>query len=76
MGKSAFVWNKHDLLAVDIDKIDYLMGLFEPNHLMYQLEVDNENKGNTEPSLTELTKVAIKMLQKEEKGFFLFVEGN
>lgn len=29
----------------------------------------------TEPTLEELTRVAIKMLQKETKGFYLFVEG-
>jgi alkaline phosphatase len=28
-----------------------------------------------EPSLTEMTEAAIKMLQKSEKGFFLMVEG-
>ena len=28
-----------------------------------------------EPSLAEMTEVAIKMLQKNENGFFLMVEG-
>lgn len=69
------MWNKHDLLAVDVAKTDYLLGLFEDDHMPYQLEVDNNNRGNMEPTLTDLTTVAIKMLQKEEKGFFLFVEG-
>lgn len=74
-GTTKFIWNKHDLLSLDIENTDYLMGLFEDGHLLYQLEVDHKNLGHTEPTLSDMVKVAIRMLQKEEKGYFLFVEG-
>jgi alkaline phosphatase len=35
----------------------------------------NNNLQNQEPTLTDMTVKAIKMLQKEKNGFFLFVEG-
>ena len=51
-----------------------LSGLFEPSHLQY--EMNRTNSGNKDPSLSELTEKAIKILQKNDKGFFLLVEGN
>ncbi len=46
-------------------------GLFEPADLPYELERNKE----TDPSLTEMVDVAIKILQKNERGFYLLVEG-
>ena len=40
-----------------------------------QYEVDRPYDGAGEPSLTEMTEKAIRILQKNSKGFFLFVEG-
>ncbi|CAH2044367.1 unnamed protein product, partial [Iphiclides podalirius] len=50
---------------------EYLLGLFEGSHMQYNLEADTR----TEPTLAELTEVAIRSLSRNEKGFFLFVEG-
>ena len=47
--------------------------MFEPQDMQY--EVDRETGDDGEPSLTEMTEKAIKVLQKNEKGFFLLVEG-
>lgn len=47
------------------------VGLFEPVDMPYDLEKDN----NTDPSLTEMVDVAIKILRKNPKGFYLLVEG-
>lgn len=70
-GKRAeYVWNRQDLLELD-DDVDYLLGLFEKDHLKYHLDTNEE----TEPSLAELTEVALKILSKSEDGYFLFVEG-
>uniref|UniRef100_A0A1B6DLR4 Alkaline phosphatase n=1 Tax=Clastoptera arizonana TaxID=38151 RepID=A0A1B6DLR4_9HEMI len=66
-----FVWNRNDLLNTDITSTDYLMGLFEPDHMKFHSEADPA----TEPTLEEMTRTAIKLLQKEKKGFYLFVEG-
>ncbi|KAI5101194.1 intestinal-type alkaline phosphatase precursor, partial [Silurus meridionalis] len=67
-----YVWNKAELNAVDERNTDYLMGLFEPKDNRYELK---RNK-DTDPSLTEMMEKAIKILSKNPKGFYLFVEDN
>ncbi|TSK16213.1 Alkaline phosphatase [Bagarius yarrelli] len=66
-----YVWNKSDLLSVNPSDADYLLGLFEPGDLSYDLE----RNSSTDPSLTEMVDVAIKILMKNPKGFYLLVEG-
>jgi alkaline phosphatase len=70
-----YVWHKQQLDEIDVEKTDFLLGLFESDHCMYNLDILNNNLQHQEPSLTDMTVKAIKMLQKEENGFFLFVEG-
>uniref|UniRef100_A0A8C5Q7F1 Alkaline phosphatase n=1 Tax=Leptobrachium leishanense TaxID=445787 RepID=A0A8C5Q7F1_9ANUR len=65
-----YVWNKSDFDAVDESTTDYLMGLFEPRDMNYELNRDP----TTDPSLEEMTEKAIKILSKNKNGFFLFVE--
>ena len=58
-----------------------MLGLFNWNHMKFehQREVDckngNVDRNECEPSLKEMTEVAIKMLKKNDDGFFLLVEG-
>ncbi|GAA6107885.1 alkaline phosphatase, tissue-nonspecific isozyme [Tachysurus ichikawai] len=66
-----YVWNKRDLLSLNPSSVEYLLGLFEPGDLPYDLERDI----STDPSLTEMVDVAIKILRKNPKGFYLLVEG-
>lgn len=66
-----YVHNKTTLDAVDINRTSAILGLFTPSHMSFRADADPKK----EPSLQEMTEVAIKLLQKEEKGFFLFVEG-
>ncbi|MBZ3882031.1 Alkaline phosphatase, tissue-nonspecific isozyme [Sciurus carolinensis] len=68
---SFFVWNRTALLALDPNTVDYLLGLFEPGDMQYELNRNNV----TDPSLSEMVGVAIKILKKNPKGFFLLVEG-
>ncbi|XP_056419204.1 intestinal-type alkaline phosphatase 1-like [Hyla sarda] len=68
---SIYVWNKEQLDAVNPDTTDYLIGLFEPKDMKYELSRDP----SFDPSLAEMTEKAIKILRKNPKGFFLFVEG-
>ncbi|XP_067826780.1 alkaline phosphatase, tissue-nonspecific isozyme isoform X1 [Heptranchias perlo] len=71
-GKNAhYVWNRQQLKSLDLSKVDHLMGLFEHGDLQYELE---RNK-TTDPSLEEMVGVAIRILSKNPKGFFLLVEG-
>ncbi|MGH0118323.1 UNVERIFIED_CONTAM: hypothetical protein FKN15_048559 [Acipenser sinensis] len=59
-----YVWNKNQLLALNPHKVDYLLGLFEPADMQYDLERDKQ----MDPSLAEMVEVAIKILQKNPKG--------
>ncbi|XP_078063768.1 intestinal-type alkaline phosphatase 1-like [Mustelus asterias] len=69
---SKYVWNKEQFDSVDIDKTNYLMGLFEPKDMKFEL---NRNK-TMDPSIVEMTEKAIQILRKNPNGFFLFVEDN
>ncbi|XP_068441942.1 alkaline phosphatase, tissue-nonspecific isozyme [Clinocottus analis] len=71
-GKVAhYVWNKTDFNAVDPEKTDYLMALFEPGDLHFEAERDP----NMEPSIVESTEKAVRILRRNPRGFFLLVEG-
>lgn len=74
-GVAKYIWYKQQLQEIDIAQTDYLLGLFESDHCMYNFDIMNHNLEYQEPTLTEMTVAAIKMLQKEERGFFLFIEG-
>ncbi|GLV40785.1 Alkaline phosphatase 1 [Carabus blaptoides fortunei] len=68
--RAEYVWHKKQLLCLN-PETEYVLGLFENDHLQYNLDADPE----TEPTLTELTEAAIEVLSKNPKGYFLFVEG-
>lgn len=72
LGKSEYVWNRDQLMKVDLSETDYLLGLFEANYMKYDYL---RQEDPLEPSITDMTEMAIKMLRKEENGYFLFVEG-
>ncbi|KFO08125.1 Intestinal-type alkaline phosphatase, partial [Balearica regulorum gibbericeps] len=66
-----YVWNRTEMLAAaDDPKVNYLMGLFEPGDMKYNL-VRNTT---LDPSLTEMMEAAITILSRNPNGFYLFVE--
>ncbi|CAG7817600.1 unnamed protein product, partial [Allacma fusca] len=67
--KAEYVWNKEQFQKVNASETDYLLGLFNYDHMNYVLD------SQAEPSLSEMTKKAIEILKKNPNGFFLFVEG-
>jgi alkaline phosphatase len=72
-----YVKNLGELLDVlgEVHDLDHVLGLFANNHMSYNTL---RNKGSDgEPSLTEMTKAAIKILgnKKNQNGFVLMVEG-
>ncbi|KAM4740599.1 alkaline phosphatase, tissue-nonspecific isozyme isoform 1-T2 [Anableps anableps] len=69
--RAHYVWNKKQLLSLNTKNVDYLLGLFEPADMTYDLDRNIE----TDPSLTEMVEVAIKILKKNPNGFYLLVEG-
>jgi alkaline phosphatase len=70
---AAWVWNKAQFDAIDPARTTHLLGLFEPSHVQYEADRASDPAG--EPSLTEMTDKALRLLIKDAKGFFLHVEG-
>ncbi|CAH2048805.1 unnamed protein product, partial [Iphiclides podalirius] len=66
-----YVTNRAELMKVfnSNDLPEYMLGLFNDDHMDYHMKADNQ------PTLEEMVEVAIKMLNRSEKGYFLFVEG-
>jgi alkaline phosphatase len=58
--------------AIDTEVTERIFGLFNESHMQY--EADRENDIAGEPSLSEMTEKAIKILDNNDKGFFLTVE--
>lgn len=67
------VWNAEQLEKLDLDETRQVLGLFEPDHMRF--EVDRAEDTGGEPSLAELTGVALSMLARDEDGYVLLVEG-
>lgn len=70
-----YVTNAAELVELNYDDIDHVLGLFANNHMSYDSIRDKESGG--EPSLSEMTKAAINILnnKKNKKGYMLMVEG-
>jgi alkaline phosphatase len=64
-----YVNNTTDLLVNK--EAPKLLGLFTKSHMSYELD----RNATQEPSLAEMTEVAIDILSKNSEGFFLMVEG-
>ncbi len=71
-GGAAYAWNKSQLDALDLVDTRHLLGLFAPSHMHYEADRDRDTAG--EPSLTEMTRAAIEILQQNKRGYFLMVE--
>nr|XP_054768996.1 alkaline phosphatase-like isoform X1 [Lytechinus pictus] len=69
---SEYVWNKTALEQVDLSSTEFLLGLFEPSHMQFEADRLNDTAG--EPSIAEMTELAINMLSNDEDGYFLMVE--
>lgn len=67
-----YVWNKAEFERIDPEATPFLLGLFEPSHM--QWEADRANDGAGEPSLSDMTRKSLQMLQRSKSGFFLHVE--
>lgn len=68
-----FVWNADQLAALDMSTSPSILGLFESSHMEYEADRDGDTAG--EPSIAEMTAVAIERLSQNESGFVLMVEG-
>jgi alkaline phosphatase len=68
-----YVENKAGFDAINPATATKVLGLFNPSHMEYEQDRPNDIAG--EPSLAEMTGKAIDILKKNNKGFFLMVEG-
>ncbi|BCT91368.1 alkaline phosphatase [Lysobacter helvus] len=66
-----YVWSARQL--ADAADAPRLLGLFEPSHMHY--DADRAKDAAGEPTLAELTAAALRVLQRNDKGFVLLVEG-
>ncbi|XP_015990198.2 intestinal-type alkaline phosphatase-like [Rousettus aegyptiacus] len=67
-----YVWNRTALLQASQDpSVTHIMGLFEPRDMRYELYRDREQ----DPALREMTEAALRLLSRNARGFYLFVEG-
>ncbi len=55
------------------DPIGRVLGIFNADHMAYELERDTDVWG--EPSIREMTEIAIQILSKNPAGYLLMVEG-
>ncbi len=63
------VFDKTQLDALDLSAGTNILGLFQDSHMSYELD-----RTNTEPSISEMTRIAIERLSQNEKGYLLMVE--
>ncbi|XP_058462659.1 membrane-bound alkaline phosphatase-like [Malaya genurostris] len=71
LGSARYVTNRQELVGVNFNETEYLMGLFQPDHLKYNMDSNHQE----DPSLSDMTYAAIKTLEKHSNGYVLFVEG-
>ena len=69
---SAYVWNQAQFDKIDVGHTEHLLGLFDGSHMEYELDRERDKAG--EPSLSEMTATAIRLLAKNPKGYYLNVE--
>jgi alkaline phosphatase len=58
--------------GINTESVERVFGLFNESHMQYEADRHNDILG--EPSLTEMTEKAIRILDNNRKGYFLHVE--
>jgi len=72
--KRVFVNDRKGLMALSAD-VPQVMGLFNSDHIEYNLDIQRDDLQEVMPSLTDMTLKAIEILSKSDNGYFLFSEG-
>ncbi|XP_061714309.1 alkaline phosphatase-like [Cydia pomonella] len=84
--RAQYIHSKDQLAKLDPRSVDYLLGLFEYSHMEFNAErgaVTDAEEGSADgsavkaddPSLSDMTRAALSILLKNDKGFFLLIEG-
>lgn len=69
----SYIQSRRELKSFNTNDADHVLGLFSSSHMDYSYERRNES--SEQPSLIEMTEFAIRMLDRNPKGYFLLVEG-
>ena len=67
------VFDQAGFNAIDLKSGPKILGLFERSHMLYENDRAKAKKG--EPSLAEMTKLAIDRLSQNKDGYVLMIEG-
>ncbi|NVK37776.1 MAG: alkaline phosphatase [Gammaproteobacteria bacterium] len=70
--QGVYVMDTAGFANIDPNKTQHVLGLFNESHMRYEADRSNDKAG--EPSLSEMTKAAIEILDNNPNGFFLNVE--
>ncbi|XP_049545912.1 membrane-bound alkaline phosphatase-like [Anopheles darlingi] len=72
---ATYITSASELGSLDTSKIDYLLGLFDYDHLPFSADFEGQQNVPT-PRLVQMVHYSLEMLQKPEhkEGFLLFVE--
>ncbi|XP_059057402.1 alkaline phosphatase-like [Achroia grisella] len=84
--RAQYIHSREQLAKLDPRSVDYLLGLFEYSHMEFNAErgaVADAEEGTSagsavkadDPSLADMTRAALSILLKNDKGFFLLIEG-
>ena len=65
-----YAWNTETANALNLDHSTPVLALFESSHMKYE----HDRADDDEPSLADMTRMAISYLQNNENGFYLEVE--
>ncbi|MEQ9396880.1 alkaline phosphatase [Haliea sp.] len=69
---AVYVTDQAGFDAIDTESTDKILGLFNESHMQYEADRSNDIAG--EPSIAEMTRKAIEVLDNNPNGFFLMVE--
>jgi alkaline phosphatase len=70
-----FVENGSDLKALNPETVDKLFGLLSKSNMAYILDREGPKSLSDQPSLADMTKIALSIVGKNPKGFFIMIEG-
>jgi alkaline phosphatase len=65
-----YAWNTETAGGLNLDGTTPILALFEDSHMKYE----HDRADDDEPTLTEMTRMAIEHLSKNEDGYYLEVE--
>ena len=74
------VYTRDEMMALDLDQVDRLLGVFAHNHTFHDQERErNLIEGlptyvETAPTIGEMTEIALEILSRNEDGFFAVIE--